>query len=90
MKEERLEVVSMLWGHNISADVMYDSALDSADPDQEPIAVARREGILYVAVASPRVVPLIRMQVLRDPPVCPLSETRVSRQECAERQGARR
>ncbi|EJD34852.1 kinase-like protein [Auricularia subglabra TFB-10046 SS5] len=48
--EERLEVVSMLWAHNISADVMYDSALDSADPDQEPIAVARREGILFCVI----------------------------------------
>lgn len=44
--EERLEVVSALWSHNISADVMYDSAIESADPEQEPIAVARREGIL--------------------------------------------
>jgi translation initiation factor 2-alpha kinase 4 len=45
--QERLEVVTHLWQHNISADLMYESGL--ADAEHENYAdVCAREGILCV------------------------------------------
>jgi eukaryotic translation initiation factor 2-alpha kinase 4 len=43
--QDRLEVAALLWQHNISADVMYESGL--TDGDQENITeLCSREGIL--------------------------------------------
>jgi len=49
---ERLDVVALLWQHGISADVMYDSALDSTEDN--PVAGAAREGILFLVFPRPR------------------------------------
>jgi len=49
---ERLEVVAMLWHHDISADVMYESALDATDDN--PVTSAAREGILFLVFPRPR------------------------------------
>jgi eukaryotic translation initiation factor 2-alpha kinase 4 len=43
---DRLEVVSYLWQHNISADIMYESGLPDAE-HENPIDICVREGILY-------------------------------------------
>ena len=45
--QERLEVVSYLWQHSISADVMYESAILDTEEDRLE-DVCEREGILYV------------------------------------------
>jgi translation initiation factor 2-alpha kinase 4 len=42
--QDRLEVASLLWQNNISADVMYESGLP--DTDQENQELCSREGIL--------------------------------------------
>ncbi|CCM05314.1 uncharacterized protein FIBRA_07528 [Fibroporia radiculosa] len=49
---DRLEVASMLWHHNISADVMYEANFQS---DHETIVdVCHREGILFIVYPRPR------------------------------------
>ncbi|KAF8625130.1 hypothetical protein AX15_005537 [Amanita polypyramis BW_CC] len=51
--QERLEVVSYLWQHNISADIMYESGL--LDAEHENYAdVCAREGILFTVYPRPR------------------------------------
>ncbi len=51
--QERLEVVAYLWQHNISADLMYESALP--DGEHENYAdVCAREGILFTVYPRPR------------------------------------
>ncbi len=45
--QERLEVVSYLWQHNISADLMYETGLPDADHENH-LDICAREGILYV------------------------------------------
>ncbi|PFH46932.1 hypothetical protein AMATHDRAFT_7250 [Amanita thiersii Skay4041] len=51
--QERLEVVTYLWQHNISADIMYESGLP--DAENENIAdVCAREGILFTVYPRPR------------------------------------
>lgn len=47
--QERLEVVSYLWEHNISADLMYESGLPDAEHENH-LDICAREGILYVFV----------------------------------------
>jgi eukaryotic translation initiation factor 2-alpha kinase 4 len=42
--QDRLEVAALLWQHNISADVMYESGV--LDTDQEHYELCCREGIL--------------------------------------------
>lgn len=44
---DRLEVASMLWQHNISADVMYESSLPDTEHESH-VDICYREGILYV------------------------------------------
>ena len=43
--QDRLEVASLLWQHNISADVMYESGLPDADQENHH-ELCCREGIL--------------------------------------------
>ncbi|GLB36853.1 putative anticodon binding domain of tRNAs [Lyophyllum shimeji] len=51
--QERLEVVSYLWQHNISADLMYESGLpDGMHEDHLEMCV--REGILFTVYPRPR------------------------------------
>ncbi|KAH6903402.1 other/PEK/GCN2 protein kinase [Coprinopsis sp. MPI-PUGE-AT-0042] len=51
--QDRLEVVSYLWRNNISADIMYESAiLDSEEDRLED--VCEREGILFTVCPRPR------------------------------------
>ena len=51
--QERLEVVAYLWQHNISADLMYESALpDGEHENYRDICV--REGILFTVYPRPR------------------------------------
>lgn len=45
--QERLEVASYLWQHNISADLMYETGLPDADHENH-IEICVREGILWV------------------------------------------
>ena len=45
--QDRLEVVSYLWEHNISADLMYESGLPDADSENH-LDMCAREGILCV------------------------------------------
>ncbi|TDL16229.1 Serine/threonine-protein kinase [Rickenella mellea] len=50
---ERLEVAALLWQHNISADVMYETGV--ADADLESVAeLCGREGILFTVYPRPR------------------------------------
>ncbi|KAI0746241.1 Serine/threonine-protein kinase [Daedaleopsis nitida] len=50
---ERLEISAMLWKHNISADVMYESAFK--DPETEDyLHLCRTEGVLFIVHAKPR------------------------------------
>jgi translation initiation factor 2-alpha kinase 4 len=43
--QERLEVVTYLWQHNISADIMYESGLPDAE-NENYADMCAREGIL--------------------------------------------
>ncbi|KAF7974176.1 hypothetical protein HWV62_13309 [Athelia sp. TMB] len=45
--QERLEVAAMLWQHNISADIMYESGLSDAEQEHH-VEVCCREGILFL------------------------------------------
>jgi eukaryotic translation initiation factor 2-alpha kinase 4 len=49
--QERLEVVSYLWQHNINADLMYESGLPDNDHENH-VEMCLREGILYVYSAG--------------------------------------
>ncbi|KAG6856809.1 hypothetical protein H0H87_000506 [Tephrocybe sp. NHM501043] len=51
--QERLEVVSYLWEHNISADLMYESGLPDSDHENH-IDMCVREGILFTVYPRPR------------------------------------
>jgi eukaryotic translation initiation factor 2-alpha kinase 4 len=44
---DRLDVVSFLWQHNISANLMYESGLPEGDHENH-LEICAREGILYV------------------------------------------
>lgn len=44
--DQRLELVSMLWRNGISADLMYESAVESTD--ESHVSMCAREGILWV------------------------------------------
>lgn len=44
---ERLELAAMLWKHNISADVMYESAFTDAETE-DYLKLCKTEGVLYV------------------------------------------
>ncbi|KAJ7220218.1 kinase-like domain-containing protein [Mycena pura] len=48
--QDRLEVVSFLWQHNISADLMYESSI----PDVEHEDICSREGVLFSVYPRPR------------------------------------
>ncbi|KAG5641706.1 hypothetical protein DXG03_004410 [Asterophora parasitica] len=77
--QERLEVVSYLWQHNISADLMYESGLPDSDHENH-VDMCVREGILFTVYPRPRA-------TRRDQPAFKVksilkgSETDVSRQE---------
>ena len=43
--QERLELASLLWKHNISADVMYEAGIDETDAESLT-EICLREGIL--------------------------------------------
>lgn len=45
--QDRLEVVSYLWQHNISADIMYESGLPDTEHENH-VDICSREGILCV------------------------------------------
>jgi translation initiation factor 2-alpha kinase 4 len=49
--QDRLEVVSYLWQHNISADIMYESAISDIEHERLE-SVCEREGILYVVFSE--------------------------------------
>ncbi|KAG6864912.1 hypothetical protein C0991_006441 [Blastosporella zonata] len=51
--QDRLEVVSYLWEHNISADLMYESGLPDTDHENH-IDMCVREGILFTVYPRPR------------------------------------
>ncbi|KAF5376991.1 hypothetical protein D9615_007308 [Tricholomella constricta] len=51
--QERLEVVSYLWQHNISADLMYESGLPDSDHENH-VDMCVREGILFTVYPRPR------------------------------------
>ena len=46
---ERLEVAALLWRHDISTDVMYESSLPDSEHENH-FELCHREGILYVSV----------------------------------------
>lgn len=45
--QDRLEVASLLWQNNISADIMYDANLIESE-NESHVDLCTREGILYV------------------------------------------
>ena len=45
--QDRLEVVGYLWQHNISADLVYESAVSDVE-NENHVDVCEREGILFV------------------------------------------
>ncbi|KAG2024094.1 STE/STE20/YSK protein kinase [Coprinopsis cinerea AmutBmut pab1-1] len=51
--QDRLEVVSYLWQHNISADIMYESAISDIEHERLE-SVCEREGILFTVCPRPR------------------------------------
>jgi len=50
---ERLEVAALLWRHNISADVMYESGLPDGEHENY-LELCHREGILFSVYPRPR------------------------------------
>jgi translation initiation factor 2-alpha kinase 4 len=54
---ERLEVAALLWRHNISADVMYESGLPESEHENH-LELCHREGILCVPVSFLSTLPL--------------------------------
>ncbi|KAH9956146.1 hypothetical protein BC827DRAFT_1139950 [Russula dissimulans] len=50
---ERLEVAALLWRHNISADVMYESSLPDGEHENH-LELCHREGILFSVCPRPR------------------------------------
>jgi eukaryotic translation initiation factor 2-alpha kinase 4 len=67
---ERLEVAALLWRHNISADVMYESGLPDSEHENH-LELCHREGILCVYVDFSQVHPLN----VRRFSVCPRSRS---------------
>ncbi|KAJ6607583.1 kinase-like domain-containing protein [Mycena sp. CBHHK59/15] len=51
--QDRLEVVSFLWQHNISADLMYESGIPDADHESY-VDICAREGVLFSVYPRPR------------------------------------
>jgi hypothetical protein len=60
---ERLEVAALLWRHDISADVMYESSLPDGEHENH-FELCHREGILCVSVRSP---PLVIVTLVDSP-----------------------
>lgn len=50
---ERLEVASLLWRHNISADVMYETSIPDGEHENY-LELCNREGILFSVCPRPR------------------------------------
>lgn len=50
--QDRMEVVSYLWQHNISADLMYESGVAEAGDHENNTDMCIREGILCVSPSS--------------------------------------
>jgi histidyl-tRNA synthetase len=46
---ERLEVAALLWRHNISTDVMYESSLPDSEHENY-LELCHREGILWASI----------------------------------------
>ncbi|KZO91507.1 kinase-like protein [Calocera viscosa TUFC12733] len=72
---ERLEIVNLLWSHGISADVMYESAVD--DALEKIMATCLKEGILYLVLTRAQATG----QVLRVRSVLRKTEAQVPRSE---------
>jgi len=53
--QDRLEVAALLWQHNISADIMYESGLPDTDQENH-YELCCREGILFTVYPRPRTV----------------------------------
>ncbi|KAF8170288.1 kinase-like domain-containing protein [Mycena galopus ATCC 62051] len=51
--QDRLEVVSFLWQHNISADLMYESSIPDAEHESY-VDICSREGVLFSVYPRPR------------------------------------
>ncbi|KAJ7432513.1 kinase-like domain-containing protein [Mycena galericulata] len=51
--QDRLEVVSFLWQHNISADLMYESSIPDAEHESY-VDMCSREGVLFSVYPRPR------------------------------------
>ncbi|KAI0266451.1 kinase-like domain-containing protein [Gloeopeniophorella convolvens] len=50
---ERLEVAALLWRHNISADMMYETSLPDGEHENH-LEICHREGILFSVCPRPR------------------------------------
>ncbi|TFY68401.1 hypothetical protein EVJ58_g1031 [Rhodofomes roseus] len=77
---DRLEVASMLWKHNISTDVIYDSSLADGDSENN-MDVCYREGILFVVYPRPRSVRRVDQPAFKVKSVLRGTEYEVSRHE---------
>ncbi|KAK2467467.1 hypothetical protein APHAL10511_000322 [Amanita phalloides] len=78
--QERLEVVTYLWQHNISADLMYESSL--LDVEQENYADAcAREGILFTVYPRPRTTGRREQAAFKVKSILKGSEYELSKQE---------
>ncbi|KAJ7121645.1 hypothetical protein C8R44DRAFT_622641 [Mycena epipterygia] len=51
--QDRLEVVSFLWQHNISADLMYESSIPDTEHESY-VDICSREGVLFSVYPRPR------------------------------------
>ena len=85
---ERLEVASLLWRHNISADVMYETSIPDGEHENH-LELCNREGILYGSVRFLQHVVLTHSQVFRmsPPAFCAPRSTGVQNQKYPERHG---
>ncbi|KZT51783.1 kinase-like protein [Calocera cornea HHB12733] len=72
---ERIEIVNLLWSHGISADVMYESAVD--DTLEKIMATCLKEGILYLVLTRAQATG----QVLRVKSVLRKTEAQIPRSE---------
>ena len=85
---ERLEVASLLWRHNISADVMYETSIPDGEHENH-LELCNREGILYGSVRFLQHAVLTHSQVFRMSPLafCAPRSTGVQNQKYPERHG---
>ncbi|KZT71101.1 Serine/threonine-protein kinase [Daedalea quercina L-15889] len=77
---DRLEVAAMLWRHNISTDVIYDSSIADGDGENH-LEVCYREGILFVVYPRPKTGRRADQQAFKVKSVLRGSEHEVARHE---------